>query len=60
MTDRVFKEGTLVPFEDECHLHSSPGNLNGTISEWMEACHSTHLGQQSDLHGARGIHSDTS
>lgn len=59
MTNRVFREGTLVPCEDECHLHSSSDNLNGTISEWMEACSSTQLGQQSDPHWARGTHSDT-
>lgn len=50
MTNRVFKEGTLVPFEDEGHLQSLLLNLNGTISVWMEAYNSTQLGQQSDLH----------
>lgn len=54
MTNIVFKEGTVVPFEEECHLHSSSVNLNGAISEWMEACNSTQLGQQSDLHWAQG------
>lgn len=41
-----------------CALHSE--NLNGVISEWMEACNSTKWDQWSDLYRAQmGIDTDT-
>lgn len=41
-------------------MRSSSENLNGVISEWMQAFNSTEWDRQSDLYGAQmGIYTDT-